>query len=588
MRGPRLHLPGGLRQWVAPLAVLVVAAPLGWAAVSGTGYPPAQVTLAGGTAWLTSPAQGLVTLVDGPSDLVVGSVRAPVRDTTDVVQVGSSALLVDEAAGSVRRLDGGTYDVSPPVRFADGGGLRVLAGRTAAYVVDTVRRTASAVDPTTLRAGAEAPLGATPGPGQAVVDDAQRLWVVDATTGGLAGVGPAGGSPVRSSATSPAARLAVVQGRPVVVDPARRSAGFVGSDAQVGKWSCFAAPASAGMQLLGSDTAPRLYAAVPETGTLLTADLAAGTCPAPVAVGAPGDKFGPLVESNGFVLVPDETTGKLAVVDVGAGAVRSDLDVLPGAAGQLQLVARDGLVFYNDLVGERAGVLRFDGQWSVGPPGEKYRVRADAQPDVALLASGEGDVPTGFTPAAPPPRGRLNAGPARPVSVAPPPPPPPTVAPTESVTETTPPPQLVTLPDFSTQVGVAYPDGLFYIRDQIAEVCGNHEQCLTPVAVPPAATSAAGSDQCLILSVPKAGTTVPRDSTIRFPVDRPCSTTTTATTTSPPETTEPPVKITHPIIVVTPPPTLTTTTTTTKKKKAPVTEAPLPDTGGATDANGGN
>jgi hypothetical protein len=201
-----------------------------------------------------------------------------------------------------------------------------------------------------------------------VVDDANRLWVVDGAAGGLTGFTAAGGQAARSSAVDPTAQLTLVQGRAAVADPARHEAGLVDDDGGLARPACFPAGDATGMQLLGSATRPRLYAAVPETGTLVVSDLDTGACPAAVPVGRPGDRFGPLVESNGFVLVPDQTTGTLAAVDVDGGVVREELPVLPTSPSRLELVAKDGLVFYNDLAGERVGVIRFNGAWIVGPP----------------------------------------------------------------------------------------------------------------------------------------------------------------------------------------------------------------------------
>jgi hypothetical protein len=545
--------------------------------VYGTGYPPAQIDLAGGTAWLPTPAQGLVTLVDGPSELVVGSVRTPVRDDAEVLQVGSSALLVDPGAGTVRRVDGATYAVSDAVRFATGGGLSVLAGRTVAYVVDTARRTAASLDPATMHAGPDIPLSAAPGPGQAVVDDRERLWVVDGGGGGLSGFAD-GRSPVRSAGVGPSAQLVTVQGAAAVVDPTRRQAGLVGDDGEVARWGCFDPPDAAGLRLLGSATSPRLYAAVPQTGALLVADLSTGACPASVPVGAPGDRFGPLVESNGFVLVPDETTGKLAAVDVTARAVRDQLTVLPAPTGQLELVAKDGVVFYNDLAGDRAGVIRFNGAWSVGPVTAKYRA-ADGQPDT-VLAAGTGDIPQGAAPVAPPPRA---------AAVAPPPPPPApptapvvggapalaasgTLPPTVPPTAPTSPAGTVVVPDFSSVLNDEYDQVIFYIKDKISTACGDGTQCLKPVAsAADRGPSDPGATPCVITKVPAGGRAVPRGSTITFTIDHPCdagtATTTTARTTTDDTTT-------------------TTAPPTSKKSKPPRTTPTAIPTPDATDPVG--
>src|SRR5688572_29341276 len=153
---------GGARGWRSPLAkaarfdrrrlvvagvvAAIVAGAVG-AAARGDGYPDARVDLSDGGAWLASTQQGLVTLINGAAEQVVGSVLAPGAasgDALSVVQSQASAFIVNGNQGTVSRVDGATYSVTPPVRFAeeDGAPLRVFAGGKAVYVVDSRRRTA--------------------------------------------------------------------------------------------------------------------------------------------------------------------------------------------------------------------------------------------------------------------------------------------------------------------------------------------------------------------------------------------------------------------------------------------------------------
>jgi hypothetical protein len=70
--------------------------------------------------------------------------------------------------------------------------------------------------------------------------------------------------------------------------------------------------------------------------------------------------------------VPNYANGHTVVVDVAAGRVAADLAVVqPGS--RLELLAKDGFVFYNDLDGDRAGVITFEaGRWRVGKSLKKY------------------------------------------------------------------------------------------------------------------------------------------------------------------------------------------------------------------------
>jgi hypothetical protein len=115
-----------------------------------------------------------------------------------------------------------------------------------------------------------------------------------------------------------------------------------------------------------------VYAVLPATGTLIGAAVDRDDCGLSVDVGGPGDRFGTPVQDGGYVLVPNRSTGHVVVVDAGAGQVVADLAVA-GAGSGLELVAKDGVVFYNDLTSEKAGVLRLDGQrWGIGKQLRKF------------------------------------------------------------------------------------------------------------------------------------------------------------------------------------------------------------------------
>lgn len=517
-----------MKRTLIALAAGLLVLPLVVGAVWGQGYRPTRVTLAGGVAWLSSPGQELVTLVDGRSELVLGSIRALAGSKVDrVVQVGSSALLVDNTAGTVTRLDGATYDLSRPVRFATSGPLTVLAGSSAVYVIDGNGK-ASVADPLDLTVRGETQLRAAPGPGQAVVDAEGRLWTV--AGGELVGFGPVGGA-MRSGGAGGTAQLVIAQGRPAVADPAEHRAGWVDGGGTVARWSCFPAEPAAGLQVLGSTKAPLLFAGVPGAGQLVVADLGSGACGSALPVGKPGDVLGPLVESAPFVLVPNVTTGRVAVIDTVGGTIAADLQVLPDPMGKLELVARDGLVFYNDLAGDRAGVLRFDsGTWKVGPVARKFTLGADgkAEPSNQILEPGSGAIPFDRPPQNLPesrvltaPRtgltvpGSSTSARSSPVTTTP--------SATPTTTTKTLPPPTVTTPDVSFAVQKQLSAVRGQIESSIRTACGDQTLCLhlttrivspgqTLVAVPP----------CTISAVPPAGQVVDRGSSFTVSINEPC------------------------------------------------------------------
>ena len=117
---------------------MLVAAPLVAAVVAGQGNPLESFAQDGGGAWVASPSQGLVTLIDGPSEELVASVRVPGSENgLTVTQAESSAYVADQTAGTVTHVDGATYDVSAPVLLGSpGAALHVLQGGGEVVVVD--------------------------------------------------------------------------------------------------------------------------------------------------------------------------------------------------------------------------------------------------------------------------------------------------------------------------------------------------------------------------------------------------------------------------------------------------------------------
>jgi hypothetical protein len=364
--------------------VLVVLAAVG-ASLAVGGYRRSQVLLSSGTVWLASPG-GLVTLIDGPSEQVVGNVQTSARgpDAPEVVQTGNSALVVDQHGGAVSRIDGATYALTGPKRMGQGGPLQVLpAGGGSAFVVDGGHGQAALVDTTTLVVRRTLRLGAEPGPDQAAVDGSGNLWVVDA--GGLARIDQAGAVDRFHGVGNASSRLVTSQGAPVLVDVPGGRVGRIDDAGAVPSWQCTGLRFGSDPQLLPASGTSRVYAAVSDTGRLVTADLASDNCSS-IGLSSAGSVLARPVEDDGFVLVPDQTRARAIVVDPGPGRVVARESV--GTPGRdVQLVAKDGLVFYNDVAGQDAGVVRFqDGQWVASPRVAKFAA-GNAVPSLAAAST---------------------------------------------------------------------------------------------------------------------------------------------------------------------------------------------------------
>ncbi|WP_370973489.1 PKD domain-containing protein [Amycolatopsis sp. cg9] len=355
----RRSTKAGLLGLASALAVGGIAA-----AGAGRGYPEQDVRLLSGSAWLASANVGQLTLLDGPSAEVSAQVQvATPGHALDVVQQGSTAYAVDRTAGTVRRVDGATYDPTPPVAPIDAarGGLTAFAGRTTLYTLDTQRGLIAAADPNTLAPrGDPLPLAAKLAAGTAALDDADRLWTLDDATGDLSRIADGKRTTHRQFTRPGHNLLTVANGNPVVVNPAERTATAVdaASGETTGTIPLDLRPDDA-LQISGSPHGDRLYV-VASRGVLDICDLAAATCDTTVPLDAATRRLGAAVEAGERLFVPDYTTGQVYIVDLAHPAVIAKTQVLTPPT-TFQLLTRDGIVFFNDPATERAGVIHLDG-----------------------------------------------------------------------------------------------------------------------------------------------------------------------------------------------------------------------------------
>jgi PKD repeat protein len=366
---------------ISKIAVAVsLALPLSAVVVLSGGASADRLPLTGGGAWLASPALGLVTLIDGPSERVVGSVRAAGTTNGDdlaVIQSGSSAYAVNATHGSVSFIDGGTYAQTAPVGFTRPGTRPQVwpaATPNAAqelFVIDTDRSLANKVQAETLAVAEQVSLSGRPGEHQSLVDDAGRLWVIDGTRGGITSILGHKKS-VNHDSVAAADTLVLVKGRAVAIDEAGQRLGPVDPDGTV-HWSCLATSNDPDVQFVGSMTTDQVFAASPAAGTVAVADLDDGRCSDAIKVTQPGADLGPVTQQGHFLFVPDRSTGTAVVVDLQSGRVVAKLPVAKAGA-PLELISHNSYVFYNDLGSDLAGVLKLDGagRWRISESLHKY------------------------------------------------------------------------------------------------------------------------------------------------------------------------------------------------------------------------
>jgi hypothetical protein len=92
---------------------------------------------------------------------------------------------------------------------------------------------------------------------------------------------------------------------------------------------------------------------------LLVSDLRGGDCDTAVQITETGTELGVPLEAGGRVFVRKFSTGRVLMVDLASGRVVARPRLLE--PGEFELLTKDGIVFYNDLDSERAGVVRLDG-----------------------------------------------------------------------------------------------------------------------------------------------------------------------------------------------------------------------------------
>ncbi len=220
-----------------------------------------------------------------------------------------------------------------------------------------------------------------------VVDGDGRLWTLGARTGDLTWFeGSARHSRRHAAPSSAGATLAVVDGRAAIVERASRIVHLLDADGNAGASSCLDLdPADDSVQVNGSTRDRRLYVVSGDDGILRVSDLGSGDCgDVAIPIAGAGSDLGVPQEAQGRVFVPDYTTGTVVIVDLESGQVTRTTElVVPGVA--FELLAQDGIVFYNDPGSERAGVVAIDGTFTAvqkydpDHPGEG--VDPDAQGD---------------------------------------------------------------------------------------------------------------------------------------------------------------------------------------------------------------
>jgi len=351
------------RGWAprVPLAVLAAVLVAALAVPHAGGVPARSISLDDVAAWLLSPGIGEAELVDGNTGAVVTRVPLGAGELTGA-QADSHEFVADTATGTVRRINGATYEVTGPAAFGHPAEpLAVYPAGDTLFVVNRASGVAISADPVTLRTRTSYSMAARIPAGGLVTDGGSGLWGIDATTGDLEHV-DAAGTTIRHAAVDPAhTQLVTAAGRPVAVDLAARRAFEVRPDGSPGAAACVDTAASDDtVSVVGSAGAAQIYVTSGRRGLLLISDLANGRCGRIVNLGAAGHQLGQPGETAGHVFIPDYSTGRVLVVDIAGLSLRASPEVLPPGA-RFELHSQGDTMFFNDPASARAGIITVDG-----------------------------------------------------------------------------------------------------------------------------------------------------------------------------------------------------------------------------------
>lgn len=350
--------------WPRAAAALVAAIAVVAGIVVGRDEPPdvvPGVRLHAGVAWVASDEMGQLTLLDGASAEVAAGVQVDRPGSAlYAAQEGATGYAVNRARGSVVRVDGATLEPSgsaTPVAES-GDRLAVFPTPHAFYALDTQRGLLARTDPKTLaRRGEPFPLAVEAGQDGAVVDAEGRLWALDQPTGDLVWFDGESRHSRARAATPGGSRLAIAAGRPVLLDPGRRTVARL--DPETG-----AVEQALAVNLRDGDTVAvtgsagqqRLLISVNPRGLFLSCAFGSGSCTEPVSLGGGPSTLGPAVEAGNRAVVPDYATGGVSIVDLTTSRVVAQPRLFDRPV-RFDLLTRDGVIFYNDPGSAQAGVI---------------------------------------------------------------------------------------------------------------------------------------------------------------------------------------------------------------------------------------
>ncbi|RJQ69538.1 PKD domain-containing protein [Pseudonocardiaceae bacterium YIM PH 21723] len=348
-------------QWLA-LGLALVTGLIGAAL---TGYPENRVGLhtRSGTAWLASAGTGRLTLVDGVSGEPAAQVPVgrPDDGPLEVIRLAGASYAVRPTSGTVTRVDAATQRAGATVTpLGRTGSLRILPTDHQLYAVDTESGLVGRLDSHDLHAVNPAgKLVQAAAPDAVATDRAGRLWLLDQRSGELVWTreGHRGARP--AAATAGHTLLHPAGAGVALLDRARGVAELLSRDGGVERSVRPQVGPQDAVTATGSPDSERLLLANSSRQSFQLCDLRAAQCAAPLPL--TGTDLGAPVELREHVLVPDYASGRVWIIDLRSMRVLAERQLFDGPR-RFELVVSNGIVFYNDPLGDQAGVLSLDGE----------------------------------------------------------------------------------------------------------------------------------------------------------------------------------------------------------------------------------
>ncbi len=328
-----------------------------WMITTSSPRSEVQVRLSDGAVWLPSHALGGVSLLDGGSGSIATSLGvADNNDDFDVVQWGSDALIVNTTDGTVARLDGSSWSITTGrVQFAKPGeDMAVVAGHDVGWLVKS-----GSVAPLDLESLAQrdaVPVGSSFSDGL-VTEDGNLLYASNEPD-----------TPVREFFIdgSPAKDVDRLQGPTALANLGSTDAAVDLDDHSVwladGGRVCDRLEVAPTATLKANGADEHLFVVADDGNAFLWNPRESGCPSADDFLTLGTSTYGRPVLTFGWAVVQDIESGEVIVIDFDAldNVQRRSLEGVE-AGTEVQLVAENGAVWYNDPQSSRAGLIHRDG-----------------------------------------------------------------------------------------------------------------------------------------------------------------------------------------------------------------------------------